>query len=188
MKPGRGKEKGGAFEREIAVELSLWLTGGQSKDVLVRSEGSGARFTATKNVGTPGDLMPKHPVAFEFCDQFVVECKHWKDLEFMKFLQGKGELMDALIKVRGEAQGQGKNWMLIARQNNRPTCLFIGIPQPIGVIPQEVAIERVLWRVPITKHFLFAHEVFYCNLKDFIKEVAPVLLLERKASGANTAS
>lgn len=182
MRPGRGKEKGGAFEREIAVELSLWLTCGESKDVLVRSEGSGARFTVTKNVGTPGDLMPKHPVAFQFCDQFVIECKHWKDLEFMRFLQGKGELMDALIKVRGEAQGQGKNWMLIARQNNRPTCLFIGVKEA------TFAQRAIFTTVPLTKHWLFSTEVFYCNLKDFLKEVAPVLLLERKTSGANSAS
>lgn len=69
--------------------------------------------------------MPKHALAFAFFSNYVVECKFWRELNLVQFLQCEGELYKALLKVQEEADGVGKNWMLIAKQNGRNICVFL---------------------------------------------------------------
>lgn len=126
MKPGQGKNKGSSFERAVGAKLSLWLSAGKRKDLLCRTVGSGAQFTFSKaSQGNPGDLMAQDPIAFEFMSKTVVECKHWRSLDMIKFLNKKGDLYKALLKVRQEGNLAGKSWWLIAKQNNQPTLLLM---------------------------------------------------------------
>src|SRR5581483_12100766 len=101
MRKGGGKEKGSQYEREIGYKLSLWLSNGARKDILCRTVGSGAQFTFSKSVrGIPGDLRSQHELGDLFCQKFVLECKHWKDLELIRFLSAEGELYKAFLKVK----------------------------------------------------------------------------------------
>jgi len=123
MKIGQGKNKGSAFEREVGYKLSLWLSDGKRKDLLCRTVGSGAQFTCSKG-GHAGDLRAQDPIAYEFCKRYVIECKHWRDLELIRFLNCQGELFKAMQKVGKEALQTDRDWLLIAKQNNYPAVIL----------------------------------------------------------------
>lgn len=133
MKKGQGKNKGSGFEREIGAKLSLWFSHGERKDLCCRTVGSGAQFTFTKGSGNPGDLMGQHPTAIKFFDRFVVECKFWKDIQFLRFLEGEGDLYEAMQKVKKEAASQSKMWWLVVRQNHRKTIVLMPIGAAVGI-------------------------------------------------------
>jgi hypothetical protein len=176
MKKGQGKSKGGEFERLINTKLSLWLSNGERKDIVCRSEGSGARFTSSFKkgcaVGTSGDAMAVHPLAFPLLNLFVLEYKHWKNLEILSCLQGKGELFKAVEKVRREAFSQGKGWWLVARQNYQPIILFAHF------LDKEVEFRVA----PYADHLLFKNFYMF-ELEKFFKQVRPENILgNHKAS------
>lgn len=165
MKAGQGKLKGGEYERIIGYKLSLWLSRGQRKDLLCRTVGSGAQFTfaQTRNqiAGIPGDLRSQDPLADEFCKRYVIECKFWRDLELIRFLNKQGELYEAYLKVKKEAEQLNKKWMLIARQNRRPDILFSSSPG--FFLPGE--------------HHLFSEDCYMYQLDFFLEKVTPEILL-----------
>ncbi len=170
MKPGAGKGKGSSFERKIGSQLSLWLSHGERHDLLCRTVGSGGQFTtACGKAGIPGDLRAQAgSVAFQFCDRFVIECKHWRKLDMVQFLQGQGDLYKALEKVKQEAFTTCRSWMLVAKQNNRPTFLFM---------PQDIECDRYIFPLPIVAHRLFNDTVILFQLDAFLKLVKPEELL-----------
>lgn len=174
MRPGAGKNKGSQFERDIGAKLSLWLSGGQRKDLLRRTVGSGAQFTACfkKGImeGVPGDLTAAHPLAFEFCEKYVVECKFWRDLDFLNFLQRKGgkqSLYYAMKKVRKEAEDSGKKWMLIVKQNHRPELLLMGVTATFSAFTTP-------W---CPYHLLFGGTVILNILDEFLEIMVPETFL-----------
>lgn len=160
MRPGGGKLKGSQFERDIGAALSLWLSDGEKKDLLCRTVGSGGQYTFActrgTNAGIPGDLRSQHPMADEFCKHFVIECKHWKDLNISQFLEKQGELYKALVKVRQEGVKENKSWMLIAKQNHKKTLLFM---------PSRV--------VCLDFHSIFSDTVYMYYFAQFIQIVTP---------------
>lgn len=162
---GRGKPKGGEYERQIGYKLSLWLSKGQRKDLICRTVGSGAQFTSAnlrnQTAGIPGDLRSQDPLADRFQQLYVVECKFRRDLEFLKFLRADGELYKAYLKVRGEANQLKKRWMLICRQNRNPDIL---ITTPPGFFIG-------------TAHSLLGGDALMYQLDDFLQKVTPELLL-----------
>jgi hypothetical protein len=171
LRPGAGKNKGSEYERTVGYKLSLWLSGGQRKDLLCRTVGSGAQFTFAKTrnqiAGIPGDLRSQAEEANKFCNTYTIECKHWRDLEIIKFLNGEGELYEALKKVQGEATQLGKNWMLVARQNRRPDILLTGNSTSYGKFHHILPC-----------HLLFNEQVVMYQLDEFLKAVTPEMLLD----------
>lgn len=168
MRPGGGKSKGGGFERVCCEKLSLWLSKGERDDLLCRTVGSGGQFTTAAQRGRirglAGDLRAQDgELAFKFFDKFVVECKFWRDLELINFLLKKGLLYDALEKVKKEAlQTEKPGWMLLAKQNNRPSFLFLPVESVLGVIPY----------IPgISYHILFDGTVYMYILDEFLASV-----------------
>lgn len=153
MKPGQGKNKGSQFEREVGYKLSLWLSKGERKDLLCRTVGSGAQFTAW-NSGHPGDLRSQHPVAETLCNKFVIEVKFWKDLKILQFLSGKGELHEAMLKVQDEAKKLNKKWWLIAKQNHQKELLICA---------------DIYTNLDLQYHSLFSGKVTVYFLEDFLK-------------------
>jgi hypothetical protein len=89
-KPARravnGSQKGSAFERLIAKQLSLWVSVGASTDLFWRSASSGARSTVRfKKTGKAieahaSDIAPIHADAEPLASMFVIECKNYKSL------------------------------------------------------------------------------------------------------------
>jgi hypothetical protein len=118
------KQKGSAFERKICVALSLWVTDGQRKDVFWRSAMSGGRATVRGlDVRQAGDVCAVAPEGHAFCDQWYVECKHYKSLDFHCLLKGTGKLHKFWLDTAKKAIKRNKTPMLIARQNGTPVVL-----------------------------------------------------------------
>jgi hypothetical protein len=129
VKPGTGKKKGSSFEREIAKQLSLWLTQGRREDVLWRSAMSGGRATVAhrkgKNVRQCGDLCAVGPEGHEFCEKYFLELKHVKKLALDQFLvKGTGPLAGFWRIAKREAFKHGRQPMIIAKQNGWPVVVL----------------------------------------------------------------
>jgi hypothetical protein len=123
------KAKGSAFEREIAKQLSLWLTQGRREDVLWRSAMSGGRATVAhrkgKDVRQCGDLCAVGPEGHKFCAKWFIEIKHIKKLALDQFLiKGTGPLANFWKIVLREAKKHVRYPMLIARQNGWPIIVL----------------------------------------------------------------
>lgn len=156
MRAGGGKEKGSSFERKVGEKISLWLSKGLRKDLLCRTVGSGAQFTSS-NRGLPGDLRAQDSVeAFNFCSKFVIECKHWSNLDFDNFLLKKGELYKALIKVKQEGITAKKSYWFVVKRNNRPEWVMTPVFMPM-----------------IESHHLFDGAVYLYKLDQVIKDILP---------------
>lgn len=168
------KAKGSAFERDTAKELSLWLSSGLRPDLFRRTVLSGGQFTnyakRGKSLGEAGDLAANHPDAMVFTDKVVIECKHWKEIDFYQVLWKKGLLWDALLKIKNEGTSVGKSWVLIAKQNNRPTVIFF--PAPVFITPPATSgrlFARPVGGVPsFPHHRVFNGKTYLAHFDDFL--------------------
>jgi len=181
MKPGAGKSKGSGYEREVGYKLSLWLSGGERKDLVCRTVGSGGQFTTANLRGTtagiPGDLRSQHPLADKFFDHIVLECKFWRDLEFLRFLNGEGLLHEAMVKVRKEAEQMGKWWWLVCRQNRRYDILLMPV-QALSRCKYDSCYNPC--PTPLNFHAIFNGQVYMYKLDDFLKAISPGALLSKE--------
>jgi hypothetical protein len=78
MRPGGGKQKGNAFERTMAKEISLWLTDGADATQLIRSVSSGGWAhgrRAKEGWRQAGDHAPNGAFGEAFLRAFGTECK-----------------------------------------------------------------------------------------------------------------
>lgn len=130
MRKGGGKQKGSAFEREIAEKLSRWSTYGDRSDIYWRSSMSGGRATVARKKGQllqaqTGDLSAIHSLGEPFLDKFYVELKFYRDLNYAGIITGKGHLVEFWQNTVTEANCYKKNPMLIAKQNRLPTMVFV---------------------------------------------------------------
>lgn len=120
------KGKGSAFEREICVKLSEWVSGGARRDVFWRTAMSGGRATVFKKKGAllrqSGDITA---VAFEghdLTDKYYFELKHYRDLGLLSFFLRKGGLLCQFwSKTQEEAKHYNMIPIMIVRQNLMPT-------------------------------------------------------------------
>lgn len=116
------KQKGASFEREVCKQLSLWVSHGKQEDVFWRSAMSGGRSTVAaargKRLATQaGDISPIALIGIPFARIFLIECKHYANLDYQSLITGKGHLIDFWLTVRKEANRCGKMPLLIAKQN-----------------------------------------------------------------------
>lgn len=139
MRPGGGKSKGNQFERDVCVQLSLWLTEGQSKDCLWRSAISGGRSTVARKKGElvrqMGDICAVSPEGHKLTDAFYIECKNYRDLNFLGLLNGKGKLVEFWTDTMRLATMHQKLPMLIAKQNRvlPVACLCVKGARQLGL-------------------------------------------------------
>lgn len=139
MKPGGGKQKGASFERDTCKKLSQWISGGARDDLLWRSAMSGGRATVMNRKGGNnksqiGDISAVDALAAPFIDRFVLECKHYGDLGLLPgILKTKGTLCEFWAKVAEEAYNNGKQPVLIAKQDMWPT-MFITSPEAVRIL------------------------------------------------------
>jgi len=127
-KPGRGKGKGSAFEREIAKDISLWLTEGERNDCIWRTAGSGAKSTVTGSDTMIGDLMAIRKEARKFFDEINVELKHYASLNFLE-LNNKGfKLLDWWCQITKDSERSRTIPLLIFRINHRGTWVAYRYP------------------------------------------------------------
>lgn len=109
--------------------------------------------------------MGQDPAAIQFFKKFVIECKFWKDIQFLRFLEGEGELYEAMQKVKKEASSQSKLWWLVAKQNHRKTIVLM----PIGA---AVSFTKAFgYDVPF--HQIHSGGVMMFYFDDFLKYTTP---------------
>lgn len=140
MKQGSSSRKGGAFERRICKELSLWWTGGERDDVFWRTHASGGRATvrsrkgkATK--GQDSDISATDPIGDPLLRWTVIECKDGYPGNCICSLFDKTNLQQHplyeqwLEKAARERKRAGaKHFMIIARRKNKATMVYL--PEP----------------------------------------------------------
>ena len=137
MKRGAGKAKGSAFERAVAKDLSLWLTGGNDGKQLIRSVLSGGWRAGQAGSGEGwrqvGDLAPNGPVGEQFRQRFAVECKHRRDIDLYglwtrqdAILEWWAKLKEEIATVAAQTNTTPVIPMLVFRANGRP--IMCGVP------------------------------------------------------------
>lgn len=130
MRPGGGKQKGAAFERDICVRLSQWVTQGRREDLFWRSAMSGGRATVAKRRGSnlasqAGDISAVHKLGHVLTSDFYFELKHVKDLGLDSFItKSIGPLAQYWRTACKEANRYTKEPILIVRQNRLPILLL----------------------------------------------------------------
>src|ERR1700686_1673675 len=110
MRSGGGKGKGSSFERKVCKALSLWVSAGKHVDLfwrsamsggratvahrrqIVQSEAAGTTWPSAPPVRQAGDITAVAPEGHKLTDLFLVECKHYRDLDFDLFIFKKGRL------------------------------------------------------------------------------------------------
>jgi hypothetical protein len=133
------KQKGGSFERKICKQLSLWITDGKRDDVFWRSAMSGGRATVHgKKNRQAADICAVQVEGNQFADDFIVEVKHYAELEFFGMLQGTGKLYRFWEIVKGLAVSREKFPMLICKQNYLPEFVLLSK----AVLPRLGLIEK----------------------------------------------
>lgn len=130
MRPGGGKSKGSAFERQVCVALSRWVSDGKREDIFWRSAMSGGRATVRgkrgKNTNSQlGDISSVAPEGHALTARFVIECKHVASLDLEAFLfKRKGALAAFWKTLTDIADANNKVPLLIARQNRLSTLMI----------------------------------------------------------------
>ncbi|MGH9608035.1 MAG: putative PDDEXK endonuclease [Bryobacteraceae bacterium] len=167
--------KGGSFERKIAGDLSDWLTFGASNRVLWRNPNSGAmahRLSSEQSHWVGGDigvLDRDCAQAVEYVRLFHTELKHWRCLEWHRFIQHEGMLWQTWVKTKVLAEQEGRLPLVIARQNRQPDMLLMRaeLSQALAMFPEVIT---------------FWNKVAVCSFADLLRtDPITVLNLSRGA-------
>lgn len=131
MRSGGGKQKGSAFEREVCKALSNWLSEGARSDLFWRSAMSGGRAKVLSKSGIradaqSGDISSVDRLSARFIERYSVEAKFYKDLNLQGIFYGTTSgLLDFWEQCAGDAANSNKTPMLIAKQNFKPSLMFL---------------------------------------------------------------
>ena len=123
MRAGGGHSKGASFEREVCKDLSLWLSAGDHDDLLWRSAMSGGRATVRFKKGRTsrslaGDISPISAGGEKLTDIFLLECKHYRDLQMIGLYMGLKSGVNLHWQETVEDASRHEKWpLLIAKQN-----------------------------------------------------------------------
>ncbi len=124
-----GKIKGSQFEREVCRKLTKWITGEEKPEIFWRARASGAKATIDHSRGIRGqkygDIVSIDEKGDWFVDMFTIECKFYKDFNFLNLLQCRGKVLDWWRQVRGDASKASNSPLLIFTKNYRPEYLCI---------------------------------------------------------------
>lgn len=125
---GRGKRKGGRYERSLCKRLSLWWSELEREDLFDRSSGSGSSATVNSRRGKQmtqraGDISANGREGSSLLALFTVEAKHYKNLAVAQVVfRGTGKLVEFWKQTRKQTQ-PGRAPMLVACQDRQPELL-----------------------------------------------------------------
>jgi hypothetical protein len=132
-KPGFGKQKGSAFEREICKKLSLWVSSNERDDLYWRSAMSGGRASVQFKKGKTnktqvGDITAIDSEGEILTNNWIIECKTYQNLHIDSLFFGTPksnsllEYWDVLCK---QCDIYKKAPILIAKQNGKPIIILL---------------------------------------------------------------
>lgn len=192
---GRGKAKGGAYEREICRTLSLWWSDGEDGDVFYKTAGSGNRATARTRAGKDtsfgyGDVQAINPIGQPLMDVSVIELKKGYNKETLidcldRPPQSAHKVWEKWIRQAEEEEaGAGSvGWMLISRRDQRQDLLTMseGLYEELlrcGACTKEF-IGSACATIPIRSESYFEENlvtVFVTPLQNFLDLVSPSVI------------
>ncbi len=154
MRVGGGHAKGASFERSVAVSLSLWVTAGNRDDLYWRSAMSGGRATIGLKKGKTrssqaGDITSIDPVGSWLTDRFIIENKHYADLDIASgILANTGRLHKFWVDLVAVSHAIGKMPLLIAKENHRSVLLILSSKgeTALRLDPQTALAILPLWQ------------------------------------------
>lgn len=182
MRAGGGKQKGSAYEREICVALSLWVSAGEREDLFWRSAMSGGRATVAKRKGTDlaahaGDISATHEDGHALTNTWYIECKRYADLNYAAFmLKGEGPLAKFWKETCDQAEAHDKLPMLIAREDRGFTTVIIAHAVKALQMHMRTDVFLLHWETQIasmTKLNVSVHDFAAVLRKPFIKIALP---------------
>lgn len=119
----KGQKKGRSFEKEIAIELSKWMTEGKRDDIFYTSSGSGSRFTARQKQGKDtanscGDISLLDPIGQPLLDFFSIEIKrgYSNELDLLSLVDSNNKnhkIIEWVTKAQKEVKEAGRQTFLI---------------------------------------------------------------------------
>lgn len=134
-KKTKGKGKGSAFERQVAKQLSLWLSEGLEDSWVWRTSNSGGRATIRTRQGKgtsggSGDLTYTDHRAAWFFDLFSIELKCGYANAEISALIDSNQAEPMLLKFWKQATTDAdphsvKSPILIVKRNNKVPLLFL---------------------------------------------------------------
>lgn len=144
-KGGKGKRKGGKFEREICKRLSLWWSDGEDDSIFWRTHSSGGRATqrakkGKKTTGQDGDVGAIHPSGKPLIDLVSIElkCGYNKTAD----LHGLIDKLDSSAPtqyemwidqaIRSHQNAGSFSWLIIHQRTRK---------EPLVIVPQKLMVE-----------------------------------------------
>ena len=163
------------------------MTSGEDDDLYWRSAMSGGRATIAIKQGKKvprsmaGDVAAVHPKGHLLTEQFLVECKSYRDLKLQNLVKGKWcTLIDFWIVACNQVLSIEKWAMLIAKKNNHPPLLCIhmvlaGHVLHAGVIMPYAMLARSAMNIYHLEEFLDKVDphVFLSSLPNVTSNVFP---------------
>ena len=170
MRRGGGKSKGGSYEREISVKLSLWLSNGEHDDWVWRTAMSGGRQTVGRKKGKnrsnqSGDISAISEGAQYFFSMYSVECKYYKSLGLDNLVAGQEKgwhLLKFWEQAYRDAMSANKRPILIAKQNRLPSIVVVD-----SLTFTRLGGHGMLW----SKFPTFS--LYITDLETFLKTITP---------------
>jgi len=187
----KGQRKGGAFERELCKELSLWWTDGKREDVFRRSAISGGRATVRSRKGKTtagqyGDVAIADTIGQPLLSLCTIELKTGYpgqtpfDLVDQQDVHKPtyGKFFEQSFREKKEAKTP--YWMLIARRKGKVKMVYIPFtlytrlsrPKPSWIDGQlDEAFPAARLSVKVGKKRV---KIFGTPLSEFLRLVKPV--------------
>ena len=152
------KEKGNAFERLVAREMSNWLFG--NKNILRRSSDSGAQ-----KVNYSGDIIPEGQLPSEWNGNwpFIIECKYGYREVAVPTIWNRGWISNWYLKCLEESKKHNQKIIFII--NNFKNRKFNTITTNIVFNPNIILHEISF---PIITAENYVHHLFVYNYKKII--------------------
>jgi len=128
--------KGGQFERDVATQLSVWWTNGQSDSCFWRSSQSGGRATTRekqgkKTLGQYGDIAVTEPEGQILIELVSIELKRgYNDRSPLTLIdKGPKAAQQGFEKFLEQASGDSERagvpfWWLVHKRDRRETMLY----------------------------------------------------------------
>jgi hypothetical protein len=177
------KAKGGAYEREICKQLSLWWSHGKDDDIFWRTASSGGRATQRSKkgkttFGNHGDIQASNPIGQPLIDRIAIEIKRGYSKAQV------GDLVDAAAAPKSsdflgfieQAHRSAKEagvpyWMIIHKRDRREAMVYM----PYSLWSAGINSEKFKYffgaKLPSLR--LYGGWIFGVRLNTFLKKVNP---------------